>query len=333
MRSSPSAVGRLTVAATVVGLGALTLGLVALIRSDGRSVAVVVLAAALLVGALLVLASQHLSAPLAAFLAIAAIWTSVLLLWLLFAGGRAVPCPELGIVGQPGRDDAAIARMCEEREAALPTGPDRRERAAVMARRLGHRTRRNGRGGRCRHNSPVTNPASACATPPSTTPTSSTPGRRPRRSASSTTSDPRSSKGDALARGPLRDERNGTLIVEVIETGEPIGTVGWHGIGYGPNSASRAWNIGIALIPSARGHGYGGEAQRLLAEELFRTTDANRVEASTDVENLPEQRALEKAGFTREGSGAARRCGRARTTTSSPIRGFARIPDPVPTGP
>ena len=66
------------------------------------------------------LASQHLSAPLAAFLAIAAIWTSVLLLWLLlFAGGRAVPCPELGIVGQPGRDDAAIARMCEEREAAL----------------------------------------------------------------------------------------------------------------------------------------------------------------------------------------------------------------------
>ena len=113
------------------------------------------------------------------------------------------------------------------------------------------------------------------------------------------------------ARGPLRDERNGTLIVEVIESGEPIGTVGWHGVGYGPNSASRAWNIGIALIPGARGRGYGGEAQRLLAEELFRTTDANRVEASTDVENLPEQRALEKAGFTREGvvRGAQMRAG------------------------
>ena len=112
---------------------------------------------------------------------------------------------------------------------------------------------------------------------------------------------PTSSKGEALAKGPLRDERNGTLIVEVIETGEPIGTVGWHGVGYGPNSASRAWNIGIALIPSARGQGYGGEAQRELADELFRTTDANRVEASTDVENLPEQRSLEKAGFSREG--------------------------------
>ncbi len=87
--------------------------------------------------------------------------------------------------------------------------------------------------------------------------------------------------------------------------------MGWHGIGYGPNSASRAWNIGIALIPSARGHGYGGEAQRQLADELFRTTDANRVEASTDVENIPEQRSLEKAGYTREGvvRGAQMRAG------------------------
>ena len=67
----------MTVTATVIGLVALGFGLFALIRSDGHSVAVVVLAAALLVGALLVLASQHLSGPVAAFLAIAAIWTSV----------------------------------------------------------------------------------------------------------------------------------------------------------------------------------------------------------------------------------------------------------------
>ena len=38
-----------------------------------------------------------------------------------------------------------------------------------------------------------------------------------------------------------------------------------------------------------------------MAEELFRTTDANRVEASTDVDNVAEQRSLTKAGFTREG--------------------------------
>jgi RimJ/RimL family protein N-acetyltransferase len=61
------------------------------------------------------------------------------------------------------------------------------------------------------------------------------------------------------------------------------------------------WNIGINLIPEGRGQGFGPEAQRGLAERLFATTDANRVEAMTDVENNAEQRALEKAGFVREG--------------------------------
>lgn len=106
---------------------------------------------------------------------------------------------------------------------------------------------------------------------------------------------------DVLAKGPLRNERNGTLIVERIADGKAVGTVSWHQVGYGPTEASRAWNIGIALIPDARGQGLGPEAQRLLAAELFATTDVDRVEASPDVENVAEQRALEKAGFVREG--------------------------------
>lgn len=106
---------------------------------------------------------------------------------------------------------------------------------------------------------------------------------------------------EALSNGPLRNERNGQLIIERVADGQPIGTVGWHEIHYGPLPKSRAWNIGISLIPQARGQGYGGIAQRLLADYLFETTDANRVEASTDVDNGAEQRALEKAGFVREG--------------------------------
>ena len=100
--------------------------------------------------------------------------------------------------------------------------------------------------------------------------------------------------------GLVGDDR-GTLIVEVVEGRKPIGSVSWHPAVYGPNVESRAWNIGINLIPEARGHGYGGEAQRLLADHLLATTDANRIEAMTDVENQAEQRALEKAGFRREG--------------------------------
>ena len=62
-----------------------------------------------------------------------------------------------------------------------------------------------------------------------------------------------------------------------------------------------ALNFGIELIPDARGQGYGTEAQALLVDYLFATTDVHRIEASTDIDNLAEQRSLEKAGLRREG--------------------------------
>ena len=105
---------------------------------------------------------------------------------------------------------------------------------------------------------------------------------------------------EILASGPLRNEHNGMLMVETA-AGVPIGTVGWHKVRYGPNAESDAWNIGIELRPEARGKGFGTEAQAELARYLFEATDVNRVEASTDVENLAEQRSLEKAGYRREG--------------------------------
>ena len=105
----------------------------------------------------------------------------------------------------------------------------------------------------------------------------------------------------AIAAGTLINEHGGRLVVERTADGLPLGTVSWHAVRYGPNPESFAWNIGITLAPAARGKGYGGEAQRRLARFLFATTRVNRVEACTDVDNRPEQRALEKAGFHREG--------------------------------
>ena len=90
----------------------------------------------------------------------------------------------------------------------------------------------------------------------------------------------------------------GRLAVEA--DGEFVGDVSWHPEHYGPIPAP-AVNFGIGLIPAARGKGYGTEAQRQLIAYLFDNTTVNRVEASTDVENLAEQRSLEKAGLLREG--------------------------------
>jgi RimJ/RimL family protein N-acetyltransferase len=100
-----------------------------------------------------------------------------------------------------------------------------------------------------------------------------------------------------------RWEEHGTLprnlMVEV--DGEFAGSVSWHPVQHGPNEKSVCWNVGISLFPEFRGRGAGTQAQAMLAEHLFATTTVNRLEASTDVENVAEQRALEKAGFTREG--------------------------------
>ncbi len=100
------------------------------------------------------------------------------------------------------------------------------------------------------------------------------------------------------------------MIVEA--DGAVVGMVSWHIVAYGPNRRSEARNIGITIHPEHRRRGFGSAAQRMLAEHLFETTDVHRVEASTDVRNIAEQRALEAAGFQREGvaRGAQHREGR-----------------------
>jgi len=95
------------------------------------------------------------------------------------------------------------------------------------------------------------------------------------------------------------DDSGGLAVLD--EDGILAGDVSWHYLRWGPNEASRCPMIGICLRPVARGRGVGRAAQRALAELFFAHTAVNRVEAHTDVDNIAEQRALEGAGFTREG--------------------------------
>lgn len=99
------------------------------------------------------------------------------------------------------------------------------------------------------------------------------------------------------AENGLLDPERGTLMV--VRGDERMGFVS-----FGRRRAfgeSWYWEMGIGLVASARGKGYGTIAQRLLVDYLFAHTPAHRIEADTELENIAEQRALEKAGFTREG--------------------------------
>jgi len=99
------------------------------------------------------------------------------------------------------------------------------------------------------------------------------------------------------AENRLLGEDGGTLMV--VRDGESLGFVVWHK--RLTARGSYCFTIGIAMLPEARGHGYGTEAHRLLVRYLFAHTTVHRIEADTEVDNVVEQHALEKAGFRREG--------------------------------
>lgn len=97
----------------------------------------------------------------------------------------------------------------------------------------------------------------------------------------------------------LTDERGALAVVD--DAGELVGEVSWIRNFNGPPPNGWCWNIGIWIRPEHRRRGHGAEAQRLAAAYLFEHTFLPRVEAGTEADNVGEQRALEKAGFSREG--------------------------------
>ena len=104
-----------------------------------------------------------------------------------------------------------------------------------------------------------------------------------------------------FAENGLISPQQGRLLIVTSSNDEVIGFVSYQQARYGPNEGSIAFNIGISITSEHRGKGYGVEAQRLLVSYLFSTYPVMRIGASTDKENVAEQKALEKAGFTREG--------------------------------
>jgi [ribosomal protein S5]-alanine N-acetyltransferase len=92
---------------------------------------------------------------------------------------------------------------------------------------------------------------------------------------------------------------DGRLMVEVDPERVAAGFVTWRAGQYG--SVGKYWEIGIALLPEWRGRGIGARAQAMLCDYLFQHTPVQRIQAATHPENVAEQKALEKAGFQREG--------------------------------
>ena len=60
--------------------------------------------------------------------------------------------------------------------------------------------------------------------------------------------------------------------------------------------------IGYALVPTERGHGYCTEAVKIMVDYLFMSKSIVRIGSATHTENRASQKVLENAGFKREGT-------------------------------
>ena len=59
--------------------------------------------------------------------------------------------------------------------------------------------------------------------------------------------------------------------------------------------------VGYFVVPNERKKGYASEAIKIMIDYLFLSKDTVRIQARTDPQNLASWKALEKAGFTKEG--------------------------------
>jgi RimJ/RimL family protein N-acetyltransferase len=87
----------------------------------------------------------------------------------------------------------------------------------------------------------------------------------------------------------------GNFVIVDRASGQAVGTIGF----FGPPDETGTVMIGYGLVEPARGHGYATEALRALVGYAVRQPAAKRMVADTEKGNVPSQRVLEKAGFTK----------------------------------
>jgi RimJ/RimL family protein N-acetyltransferase len=87
------------------------------------------------------------------------------------------------------------------------------------------------------------------------------------------------------------------LAITDATSGTALGAVGWNAV----SAARRSATIGYWLAREARGQGHASRAMRLLAAWAFEELAFERLELTTDPENVGSQRVAERCGFRREG--------------------------------
>lgn len=92
-------------------------------------------------------------------------------------------------------------------------------------------------------------------------------------------------------------EHNVHFSVVALDSGELVGTATLWGI----DTHSRSAHVGLGLLSTARGKGYGTDVVAVLCHYGFAQRGLNRLQIETLSDNAAMLRAAERNGFTREG--------------------------------
>ncbi|MFD0417918.1 GNAT family N-acetyltransferase [Streptomyces sp. NPDC127108] len=94
-----------------------------------------------------------------------------------------------------------------------------------------------------------------------------------------------------------KDERCASFSVVELDSGTLVGTAELWQI----DQHNRSAHIGVALLPSARGKGYGTDVVAVLCHYGFVVRGLRRVQIETLADNTAMLRSAERNGFVREG--------------------------------
>ncbi|MFF7212892.1 GNAT family N-acetyltransferase [Streptomyces sp. NPDC008238] len=94
------------------------------------------------------------------------------------------------------------------------------------------------------------------------------------------------------------EHRRVPFSVVELEGGTLVGTAALWGI----DTHNRSAHVGLGLLPSSRGKGYGTDVVAVLCDYGFVVRGLHRLQIETLSDNLPMLRSAERNGFVREGT-------------------------------
>lgn len=77
------------------------------------------------------------------------------------------------------------------------------------------------------------------------------------------------------------------------------GYVSWSADSHGRRGY--CWNVGVVIVPEYRNSGVGRDAMGAVCDYLFEHTLVERIQGYVHPDNVPQQRAVESLGSTKEG--------------------------------